>query len=90
MFTGGLSGTLASHLEPLGGAAALGVGANSLTPAIVNALPDAVRLAVQTASTYLAALVRSGFAQAKGENKGRVYIQADGYPKSSSAAAASS
>lgn len=49
MFTGRLAGTLASHLASLGGVAALGVDEGSLTPAIVRALPDNVRMAVEGA-----------------------------------------
>ena len=49
LFTSGLARTLTENLASVGGAQALGVDANSLTPAIVHALPQAVRDAVGVA-----------------------------------------
>lgn len=49
IFTSGLTRTLAENLSSVGGAAALGVDANSLTPGIVHGLPEAVQQALGTA-----------------------------------------
>lgn len=49
LFTSGLARTLTENLASVGGTDALGVDANSLTPAIVHALPQAVRDAVGVA-----------------------------------------
>lgn len=49
LFTSGLARTLAENLASVGGTDALGVDANSLTPAIVHALPQAVQDAVGVA-----------------------------------------
>ncbi len=46
LFTSGLASQLQTHLAGIGGAEALGVDANALTPAIVRALPQAVQNAV--------------------------------------------
>lgn len=55
VFTGNLTRLLGERLAPLGGTDALGIDANSLTPAIVHALPDAVQQTV--AGAYNDALV---------------------------------
>ncbi|MBW3094517.1 MFS transporter [Bifidobacterium sp. 64T4] len=55
IFTGNLTRLLIERLEPLGGAHALGVDPNSLTPGIVHALPSHVRSTV--AAAYNDALV---------------------------------
>ena len=39
---------------------------------------EAAGVSQRTASTYLSALVRSGFAQSRGENKARVYVRSGG------------
>ena len=49
LFTSGLARALAERLAPVGGVGALGTDANSLTPAIVHALPPDVRHAVGAA-----------------------------------------
>ena len=49
IFTSGLARTLTEKLAPVGGVEALGVDANSLTPAIVHDLPETVRSAVGVA-----------------------------------------
>jgi hypothetical protein len=49
LFTAGLSTRLAERLAPLGGTSVLGVGTNSLTPHIADALPQAIRHAVALA-----------------------------------------
>lgn len=49
IFTGNLATTLTNSLAGVGGAESLGVSADSLTPAIAHALPDAVRVAVNNA-----------------------------------------
>ena len=49
IFSNGVAAQLARHLEPLGGTAALGVDASSLTPAIVRDLPEQLGQVVQLA-----------------------------------------
>ena len=55
IFTGNLTRLLAERMQTFGGEEVLGVDANSLTPAIVHALPDAIRQTV--AGAYNDALV---------------------------------
>lgn len=55
VFTSNLTRLITERLAPLGGSEVLGVDANSLTPAIVHALPDAIQQAV--AGAYNDALV---------------------------------
>ncbi len=55
IFTGNLTRLLAERMQAFGGEEVLGVDANSLTPAIVRALPDAIRQTV--AGAYNDALV---------------------------------
>lgn len=55
IFTGNLTRLMAERLAPLGGAEAVGIDTNSITPSIVNALPDDVHAVI--AGAYNDALV---------------------------------